>query len=62
MRSWGNNGDQQLGDGVTTVAGGSSHNCAVVGSGSVWCWCLNVYGQLGDTTTQRLTPVAVVAL
>lgn len=48
-----------LTSGVTSVAAGSSHTCAVV-SGSAKCWGFNNKRQLGDkTTTNQPTPVAV---
>ena len=42
------------------VAAGGWHTCAVLRSGSVQCWGLNDYGQLGnDTTLNSLFPVTV---
>ena len=41
------------------IVGGLSHSCAL-SNGKVYCWGRNNAGQLGDnTTTNRLTPVAV---
>lgn len=45
--------------GVTRVAAGRGHTCAVTIGREVYCWGLNQDGQLGDGTTEdRLTPVA----
>jgi alpha-tubulin suppressor-like RCC1 family protein len=65
-----------LGDGTTTnrltpvavqgvsdaiaVDAGIHHSCALLRSGQVVCWGLNIHGELGDATTiDALTPVAV---
>ncbi len=48
--------------GVTAISAGGGHTCAMLNS-AVRCWGANGNGQLGDgTTTNRLTPTAVVGL
>jgi alpha-tubulin suppressor-like RCC1 family protein len=52
-----------LGTGVAQVSAGIWHTCALMTSGSVWCWGYNGYGQLGDGTfTNRFSPVSVNGL
>ena len=42
------------------LVAGAQHSLALAADGTAYAWGLNTYGQLGDnTTTQRLTPVAV---
>lgn len=49
-----------LGSGVPTdLAGGFNHTCALLGDGTVWCWGSNAYGQLGEETFTRNTPIKV---
>ena len=49
--------------GVTGIASGNGHTCAVTSNGSVKCWGSNFLGFLGDgTTIIRSTPVDVVGL
>ncbi|MDB5214444.1 MAG: regulator of chromosome condensation [Myxococcaceae bacterium] len=51
-----------LGAGVTAIAAGASHVCAVVG-GAVRCWGWNHFSQLGDgSIDDRSTPVTVPGL
>jgi alpha-tubulin suppressor-like RCC1 family protein len=76
---WGYNGSGQLGNGtktssntpvavgflsgVTAIAAGADHTCAVLSGGTVECWGLNDHGQLGNgTTTDSNTPVTVIGL
>ncbi len=43
---------------VRGAGGGGGHYCAQLADASVWCWGLNVYGQLGDGThASRFAPV-----
>jgi alpha-tubulin suppressor-like RCC1 family protein len=52
-----------LASGVSAVALGSFHSCALMTTGAVKCWGLNLRGQVGDgTTVARPLPVAVVSL
>ena len=52
-----------LGAGVTAVAAGSDHACAVLYSGGIDCWGANDAGQLGDgTSTDSAVPVTVSGL
>ncbi len=54
-----------LTSGVSSMSGGDSHSCAVVG-GAVRCWGDNTYGQIGNgsvsSTTPVTTPVTVAGL
>ncbi|NLB13454.1 MAG: RCC1 repeat-containing protein, partial [Gammaproteobacteria bacterium] len=50
-------------DDVVDVAAGLAHSSAVTGSGAVYCWGSNEYGQLGDgSSMDRVTPVQVTGL
>ncbi len=52
-----------LSSGVTALAGGYQHSCALLGNGTVQCWGRNDYGQLGNgAQTNSATPVAVSGL
>jgi len=49
--------------GVTALALGSAHSCALTAAGAVKCWGSNWAGELGDgTQVQRLVPVDVIGL
>ena len=49
-----------LASGVTAIAAGGDHTCALVGAGRLKCWGVDNYGQLGiGTVLQHLTPVDV---
>jgi alpha-tubulin suppressor-like RCC1 family protein len=49
--------------GVTGIAGGGYHTCAVRSDGSVWCWGSNSSGQLGTTSvTISESPIEVAAV
>ena len=52
-----------LGSGVTAIASGYIHSCALRSGGSALCWGDNFWGQLGDgSTTLRNVPVQVNGL
>ncbi len=49
--------------GVQAIAAGSDHTCALMSAGTVKCWGLNQYGQLGDRGhVDHNVPVAAAGL
>ena len=49
--------------GAPDIVVGTDFSCALTGSGDVWCWGDNTYGQLGiGTTTMSNVPVQVTGL
>ena len=52
-----------LTSGISAIAPGYNHGCALTSGGSVKCWGYNGYGQLGDgTKINRLVPIDVSGL
>ena len=48
---------------AVSVAGGGGYTCAVLDDGTVWCSGYNLYGQLGDGTTEKKSePVQVLGV
>ncbi len=50
-----------LGSGVQAVSAGGEHTCGLTAEGALECWGDNVYGQLGDGTTDNQAEPAEVA-
>jgi hypothetical protein len=78
VRCWGNNFQGQLGDnsvnfrrvptdtglsGITALAPGGNHSCALRSNGVVACWGSNSFGQLGigSADAQVLVPTDITA-
>ncbi len=52
-----------LDSGVSAVATGETHGCALTAGGAVKCWGANLNGELGDASNRiRFTPVDTVGL
>jgi alpha-tubulin suppressor-like RCC1 family protein len=47
-----------LTSGVTAIAAGKAHTCAIASGGALWCWGNGDYGQLGNNATSD-SPVPV---
>ena len=54
---------QGLASGMIGVSAGHEHTCGLTAAGGVMCWGSNLYGLLGDgSTDSRFTPTGVVGL
>ena len=54
---------QGLTGGVTAIAAGGFHTCALIYDGTIRCWGANWHGEVGDgTDVERHSPVEVVEL
>lgn len=79
VRCWGRNGSGQCGDGTTTprprpvrvegldgvtqIAAGAEHACALRNDGTVWCWGSGAHGRLGNGGTDNaLRPSPVMGV
>ncbi|MFK7779585.1 MAG: RCC1 repeat-containing protein, partial [Candidatus Gracilibacteria bacterium] len=52
-----------LNSGIVSISSGNNHSCALLDNGSVKCWGLNTWGQLGDgTTNESFEPINVTGL
>lgn len=49
-----------LGSGVQAIAAGGEHTCALTSSDGALCWGRNQFGQVGDGSAWRTTPVSVM--
>ena len=48
---------------IVSISAGGGHTCALIAGGTVKCWGLGVYGQVGDGTgLNRSSPVTVTGL
>jgi alpha-tubulin suppressor-like RCC1 family protein len=52
----------QTGKTEAKVAAGDKHTCAIEKDGSLWCWGNNEYGQIGDGSAWKSTPVYIMNL
>ena len=44
------------------LAAGMDHTCAIDSDDTLWCWGSNIYGQLGNNTTQSLSEPTAIGL
>ena len=50
-----------LSTGVTDISSGSGHSCAIKDDGTIWCWGIEYYYELGGAGSAKTAPVQVAS-